>query len=216
MLTLWDIMTPRRRAKKEPVKREPVVVVSPAARAGSKPGVVAIKAAPKTAAKIGRTGPGRVSAQDRYETMTRTMLARYGVRVRKWRTGMSGVAWQVTYRDGTVSRLIESPKPKGPMSAAVFLHEIGHHAIGFSTYKPRCLEEYYAWKYAIEQMEAWELNITQRVHDRMHDSLHYAVEKARRRGLKSLPAELHPYVRARPGQRRGGVVDSAERDPRAA
>jgi hypothetical protein len=145
----------------------------------------------------GARKPGPDSAQARYDLMTRTMLARYGVRVRKWRSGMSGVAWQVSYRDGSVSRLIEAPRPKGPMSAAVFLHEIGHHAIGFTTYSPRCLEEYHAWRYAIEQMGAWELNITQRVHDRMHDSLHYAVEKARRRGLKRLPAELEPYVRPR-------------------
>jgi len=135
--------------------------------------------------------------QLKYEQATREMLARYGVRVRKWRTSMSGVAWQVTYRDGSVSRLIESPRPKGPMSAAIFLHEIGHHAIGFGTYKPRCLEEYYAWKFSIEAMHELGLNVTDRVHERMHDSLHYAVEKARRRGLKRLPSELLPYVQPR-------------------
>lgn len=109
---------------------------------------------------------------------------------------MSGVAWQVTYQDGTMSKLIESPKPKGPMSAAVFLHEIGHHAIGFGTYKPRCLEEYYAWKYSIEKMEELGLNVTDRVHARMRDSLEYAVAKALRRGLKRVPEELVPYIPA--------------------
>lgn len=177
MLTLWDLMLPKpRRVTPAAVK----VVVKPAARA-------AVRSAK----------PAHGSAQARYDEMTRTMLARYGVRVRKWRSAMSGVAWQLTYKDGSVSRLIEAPKPKGPMSAAVFLHEIGHHAIGFSTYSPRCLEEYHAWRYAIEQMEAWDLNVTQRVHDRMHDSLHYAVAKARRRGLKKLPVELVPYVEPR-------------------
>lgn len=135
--------------------------------------------------------------QARYEEITREMLARYGVRVRKWRSSMSGVAWQVTYQDGSVSKLIESPKPKGPMSAAIFLHEIGHHAIGFGTYKPRCLEEYYAWKFSIETMRELELNVTDRVMERMHDSLHYAIEKAARRGLKRLPGELTPYVQPR-------------------
>lgn len=208
MLTLWDIMTPRRRANKKPV-----VVVAPPVVARLRVEKPAVKPAAKIAPTPVRGGGQRLSAQDRYEAMTRAMLARYGVRVRKWRGGMSGVAWQVTYRDGTVSRLIEAPRPKGPMSAAVFLHEIGHHAIGFSTYKPRCLEEYHAWKYALEQMEAWELNVTQRVHDRMHDSLHYAVEKARRRGLKDLPVELRPYARARPGRGRARL---AEQDPRVA
>jgi hypothetical protein len=131
---------------------------------------------------------------ERYDAMTREMLTRYGVRVRKWRSSMSGVAWEVRYRDGTVSRLIEAPRPKGPMSAAIFLHEIGHHAIGFGVYKPRCLEEYHAWRFAIEQMEALGLNVTDGVRRRMRESLEYAVWKARRRGIKRLPAELTAYV----------------------
>lgn len=122
------------------------------------------------------------------------MLAQHGVRVRKWRTSMSGVAWQVTYQDGSVSKLLESPKPKGPMSMAIFLHEIGHHAIGFGTYKPRCLEEYYAWKFSLDTMRELDLNVTDRVQQRMHDSLQYAVEKALRRGLKQIPEELVPYL----------------------
>jgi len=135
--------------------------------------------------------------QLKYEQITKEMLALHGVRVRKWRSSMSGVAWQVTYQDGSVSKLLESPKPKGPMSAAIFLHEIGHHAIGFGTYKPRCLEEYYAWKFSIDTMHELGLNVTDRVHERMHDSLNYAIEKAVRRGLKKLPAELTPYVEPR-------------------
>lgn len=180
MLTLWDIMLPKRA---RPRRRPPVT--APARRK------------PDSALPVKPKQPVPGSAQARYEQITREMLAKYGVRVRKWRTSMSGVAWQVSYRDGTVSRLIEAPKPKGPMSAAVFLHEIGHHAIGFSTYSPRCLEEYYAWKFAIDTMRELDLNVTQRVLDRMHDSLHYAVEKARRRGLKRLPEELAPYVERR-------------------
>ncbi len=188
-LTLWDIMLPRKKARKARADTRPLVIVPPAKSA---------RQPARTLRPCAKAAPNPDSAQARYDLMTRTMLARYGVRVRKWRSGMCGVAWQVTYQDGTISRLIEAPRPKGPMSAAVFLHEIGHHAIGFHTYSPRCLEEYHAWKYAIDQMAAWDLNITQRVHDRMHDSLHYAVEKARRRGLKVLPPELEPYRRARP------------------
>lgn len=133
---------------------------------------------------------------DRYERITREMLRAYGVRVRKWRSSMSGVAWQVTYRDGTVSRLIEAPRPRGPMSAAIFLHEIGHHAIGFHTYKPRCLEEYHAWRFALEAMRTNGLNVTPAVERRMADALGYAVAKARRRGLKRIPAELAPFAGA--------------------
>lgn len=132
--------------------------------------------------------------QDRYDAMTREMLARYGVKVRKWRSGMTGVAWTVVGNDGSVRRFIEAPRPKGPMSAAVFLHEIGHHAIGLGRYKPRCLEEYHAWAFAIAEMERMGLNVTDAVRRRMHASLHYAIAKAGRRGLKTLPEELRPFM----------------------
>ena len=129
-----------------------------------------------------------------YETMTREMLLRYDVRVRKWRTSMSGVAWYVTYRDGRVQRLLESPKPKSPMSAAIFLHEIGHHAIGFNVYKPRCLEEYHAWQYSLAQMRQWNIPVTPRVMQRYQRSMKYAVGKATRRGIRELPSELLPFA----------------------
>lgn len=135
--------------------------------------------------------------QDRYDAMTREMLERYGVRVRRWRTDMTGLAWEVSYANGETRRLIEAPRPRGPVSAAIFLHEIGHHAIGFHRYKPRCLEEYYAWAFSLAQMEMLGLNVTDRVRHRVHDSLHYAVMKARRRGLRSLPVELLPYAEPR-------------------
>ena len=178
-MTLWDLLLPKptrtRRSRRKP------------------PAPKAVVSKPKASPKSPPTGMAL-----KYEQITKQMLAQYGVRVRKWRSSMSGVAWQVTYRDGTVSKLLESPKPKGPMSAAIFLHEIGHHAIGFNTYKPRCLEEYYAWKFSIDTMHELGLNVTDRVHERMHDSLHYAIEKALRRGLKNIPHELVPYLKARP------------------
>ncbi|MHC5004342.1 MAG: hypothetical protein ACYTJ0_14600 [Planctomycetota bacterium] len=89
-----------------------------------------------------RRGP---TMQERYDALVDEMKRAYGVRVRKWRSSSSGCAWEVHYANGAVSRLIEAPYPRGPMSCAIFLHEIGHHAIGFGTYRPRCLEEYHAW-----------------------------------------------------------------------
>lgn len=141
-----------------------------------------------------RRGEADAGVQATYDALVREMLVKYGVKVRKWRTNSSGVAWTITYKDGRVVRLLESPEPKGPMSMAIFLHEIGHHAIGLGTYKPRCLEEYHAWAFAIRTMEERGLNITDRVRDRMFKSLRYAVRKARRRGLKELPVELLPYA----------------------
>ncbi len=134
-----------------------------------------------------------MKAAERYEAMTRAELEAHGIRVRKWRTSMSGVAWEIRYRDGRTARLIEAPRPKGPMSAAVFLHEVGHHAIGLGRVKPRCLEELAAWDWALEAMERWGVQVTDRVRRRRHESLRYAVAKAQRRGLKHLPGPLHPF-----------------------
>lgn len=139
----------------------------------------------------------RPSMERRYAEVADLMLRTYGVRVRKWRTSMSGVAWCVIYRDGSIARLIESPKPKGPMSMAVFLHEIGHHAIGFDVYSPRCLEEFHAWEFSIRAMKEHGLNITEKVERRRRRSLEYAVGKACRRGIKQIPAELEGYIPAR-------------------
>ncbi|HBS29109.1 MAG TPA: hypothetical protein DEB06_06580 [Phycisphaerales bacterium] len=116
------------------------------------------------------------------------------MRVRRWRSSMTGVAWEVRYETGEVSRLIEAPRPKGPMSAAIFLHEIGHHAIGFTRYKPRCLEEYHAWAWALDAMERYGVQVTDAVRRRMHASLHYAIAKAARRKLRELPPELVPFL----------------------
>ena len=169
MLTLWDLLAPVRK-----------IVRPTPARAVSQPN--------------GRRVPRASPALERYERVEREMLARYGIRVRRWRTGTTGVAWQVTYTNGRVAGLIESPRPRGPVSAAVFLHEIGHHAIGFNRYKPRCLEEYHAWKFSLEQMEAWDLAITPRVRLRVRDSLRYAIDKARRRGLRVTPPEIIEFI----------------------
>lgn len=173
MLTLWDLL-PKKWMRREP-RAEPAVARRPR---------------------------GRQTKADLYERMTGELLAKHGVKVRRWRSAMSGIAWEVRYRDGSMKRLIEAPKPKGPMSAAVFLHEIGHHAIGFNVYRPRCLEEYHAWAWAIREMEAHGVEVTDAVRYRMHQSLAYAVGKARRRGLRELPAELEPFVEFLPRRRR--------------
>src|SRR4051812_38461775 len=87
-----------------------------------------------------------------YTDIVESMKDRYGIRVRKWRRSMSGCAWRVYYHDGRTINWIESPVPKTPISLAIFLHEVGHHVIGFSTYKRRCEEEYHAWQWAITMM----------------------------------------------------------------
>jgi hypothetical protein len=194
-LTLWDIIEPLIPGRRKAKGREAASSRRSVARQG------------KPVSPPLRSPAAGPSMQDRYDRVVQEMLALHNIRVRKWRTSMTGMAWYVTYRDGTVSRLIESPRPKGPMSAAVFLHEVGHHAIGFNVYKPRCLEEYHAWRWSLEQMEALGLNVTDQVRLRMHQSLHYAVEKAKRRGIREVPSELAPFTSrpARSRRRRGAA-----------
>jgi hypothetical protein len=215
-LTLWDLLSPVLPRALRPAKPELRSHGERSAAGAEQPGRASsvskrekppdpARPVPPRRRKTDENGGEAVrspqSAAHRYEAVTRIMLDRYEIRVRKWRSSMSGVAWYVTYRDGNVARLIEAPRPKGPMSAAVFLHEIGHHAIGFNRYRPRCLEEYHAWAWAIAQMEAHGITVTDSVRHRMHQSLHYAVQKARRRGLKVIPGELHPYCAAPPKRR---------------
>ena len=135
--------------------------------------------------------------QARYDQLVTDMKRLHRVRIVRWRKSTSGCAWEVHYRDGTMTRLVESPYPRGPMSCAVFLHEIGHHAIGFGRYRPRCLEEYHAWRWSFEQMIDLGFNVTETVRRRRDEALHYAIQKARRRGLRRLPIELEPFL-ARP------------------
>ncbi len=159
--------------------------------------------------------------QKRYDAVVEEMKATHGFRVRRWRSAMTGCAWIVRYHNGEEGRLIEAPYPRGPMSVAVFLHEVGHHAIGFRTYSPRCLEEYHAWRWSLEAMRKHGLNVTPAVERRMAESLHYALDKARRRGLKNIPVELLPYVQ-RPqrvsvetGKKRAAVTKAAVITPLA-
>ncbi len=133
---------------------------------------------------------------DRYAELVSLMKQRHGIRINRWRKSNSGCAWEVLYRDGSISRLIEAPYPRGPISCAVFLHEVGHHAIGFHRYKPRCYEEYMAWQWALEQMREHGVSITPRVEKRVDEALRYAVAKALRRRIKRLPVELVPYLPA--------------------
>lgn len=138
--------------------------------------------------------PTRQSVQERYDSLVVEMKRTHGVKVRKWRKSSSGVAWIIRYRGGREVKLIEAPYPRGPMSCAIFLHEIGHHAIGLGIHKPRCLEEYVVWMWALEQMRQRGFNVTEAVERRVERSMRYAVAKARRRGLQRLPEPLLRYA----------------------
>ena len=128
-----------------------------------------------------------------YAAIDKRVKGCHRIRVRKWRTSMSGSAWQVRYRDGRVVRWVEAPMPKSPLSLAVFLHEVGHHIIGFEQYKQRCEEEFHAWRWALDEMGRLGIEKTEKVMARYQLSMQYAVGKAMRRGIKSLPESLKEF-----------------------
>lgn len=122
------------------------------------------------------------------------MKAAYGVRVRRWRKAMSGVAWRVRHPDGREERWIESPFPKTRISLAIFLHEIGHHAVGWGVYRLRCEEEYRVWVWAIAKMRELGVEPDARTLTRFERSMKYAVAKAVRRGVKRIPGDLVRFL----------------------
>jgi hypothetical protein len=126
--------------------------------------------------------------------IVKQMTSRHRVRVKRWRQTMSGCAWSVTHTNGRQTNWIESPYPKTPISLAIFLHEVGHHAIGFDRYKRRCEEEYHVWIWAIDTMRKLGIEPDARVLRRFDLSMRYAVEKAMRRGMKSFPEPLVRFL----------------------
>jgi len=107
---------------------------------------------------------------------------------------MSGAAWRVYHDDGRAVNWIDAPIPKTPISLAIFLHEVGHHAIGFERYKRRCEEEYHVWLWALAEMRRHGIEPDARVNRRFELSMRYAVAKAMRRGIKQLPEPLRRFA----------------------
>jgi hypothetical protein len=129
-----------------------------------------------------------------FAAIVEDMKRKHGLRIKRWRRNMSGCAWRVYHADGRTVNWVESPYPKTPISLAIFLHEVGHHVIGFDRYKRRCEEEYHVWVWAIEQMKQLGVEPDARVWRRFDLSMQYAVDKAVRRGIKQLPEPLMRFV----------------------
>lgn len=134
------------------------------------------------------------SAMADFTSIVEEMKRRYDVRIRRWRSSMSGKAWRVYYHDGRAVNWIESPRPRTPISLAIFLHEVGHHVIGFQKYRRRCEEEFHVWTWALNEMRRHRVEPDPKVHRRVELSMRYAVRKAVRRGIKQLPTSLLRYL----------------------
>jgi hypothetical protein len=129
-----------------------------------------------------------------YSSIVNEMKRCYGLRVRRWRRSMTGCAWRVLYQDGNAINWIEAPYPRTPISLAIFLHEVGHHVIGFDRYRRRCDEEYHAWQWALAEMRRQGVEPDARVLRRYDLSMRYAVDKAMRRGARQFAEPLHAFL----------------------
>ena len=132
--------------------------------------------------------------QKRYDALVADMKSTWNIRIRKWRSSTSGCAWELRDQAGTVTRMIESPYPRGPVSCAIFLHEVGHHAIGFAHQRLRCMEEHQGGEWAIREMRHRGFHVTDRVLQRRAMAMRYALRKALRRGLKRVPEPLVQWL----------------------
>jgi hypothetical protein len=138
---------------------------------------------------------GRRARHEFFEQLVMEMKQSFGISIRKWRRSMSGVAYELHYSNGDVKRLISSPRPRSPVSVCIFLHEVGHHAIGFRKFRPRCLEEYHVWQWAFAQMRSRHIPIDSRVERHYRRSMHHYVCLAKKRGLRQVPTELLEFQR---------------------
>lgn len=129
-----------------------------------------------------------------FSSIVRQMKSRYDLRVRRWRRQMSGCAWSVFYHDGRRMNWIEAPYPKTPISLAIFLHEVGHHAIGFHKYKLRCEEEFQVWLWAFRQMRRLGVTPDDKVARRFDRSMQYVVQMALRQGTAQIPQSLLKFA----------------------
>lgn len=131
----------------------------------------------------------------RYDDIVSRVKDAYAIRVRRWRTAMSGCAWSVRHADGRSINWIESPRPRTPLSLAIFLHEVGHHAIGFDRQEHHSDEEYLAWKWAIDTMRRLGVEPDARTRRRVERSMQYAVQQSVRQGMRLVPPMFHEYHR---------------------
>jgi hypothetical protein len=132
-------------------------------------------------------------SDDPYRSLVRELKSRYKISIRKWQPRMSGGAYELKYRDGRIKRLITAPRPRSPVSAAIFLHEVGHHAIGFHRYDLRCLEEYYVWQWAFREMKARHIPVDGRVLRHYQRSMAHYIRMAQIEG-HAVPYELRTQV----------------------
>ena len=63
--------------------------------------------AQRTSIKQSNSKPRPIQAK--YDALVEQMKETYGFRIRKWRSSMSGCAWELKDKRGNITRMFESP-----------------------------------------------------------------------------------------------------------
>ena len=127
-----------------------------------------------------------------YEEAAALLVRESGVTIRKYRKAMTGIAY-VNDEDWG----IEAPEPRGPVSFAVFAHEVGHQLLHRTRNRPRWQEEIEAWEYAIHQFDRLGLDGRGLAFSRAALGVRWAIVKALKRSPRrdALAADIirqHP------------------------
>lgn len=95
-----------------------------------------------------------MSVSARYEEAAAILLRESGCTVRRYRTSMSGIAWNNDAWE------IEAPAPRGEVSFGTFAHEIAHHLLHMhgAPGRPRWVEEIEAEEWALDQFDRFGLS----------------------------------------------------------
>lgn len=124
-----------------------------------------------------------------YERAGYVLLGRHHIKVHKWRSSNSGLAYTNAGRNE-----IESPRPRGPISFGVLAHEIGHIVLHqFNGKYPRWREEVEAWEFALKALADANLKGYERLETHARGCLHHNFNRAVCRGVApDLIEETYP------------------------
>jgi hypothetical protein len=125
-----------------------------------------------------------VSRAEPYEQAAAVLLRESGCTIRSYRSRNTGVAHTDAADWG-----IEVPHPRGPVSFAVFAHEVGHQLLHRNSSRLRWLHEVEAWEYALAQFDRFDLPGVERARVDAALSLRYAAAKTLRRRPKPETAQ---------------------------
>lgn len=88
---------------------------------------------------------------------------------------------------------VQIPPSRDPVRVAIAAHEFGHFDIGFSSRATVCKQELGAWIAGVTRLVRAKIIIDETAAQRIIDSISYAMSKAARRWIRSLPEPMSRF-----------------------